>query len=89
MPFAYLIINAYRILIDSGGIKEESLFLGNPALVMCDTIERAKTVNAGMVQLVGADVVKIIDAVTWLLTDKNGYLAMCRPHTPYRDKYTC
>lgn len=89
LPFVYLMNRSYMILTDSGGIQEEAPSLGKPVLVMRDTTERPEAVEAGTVRLVGTDVVKIVDAVSQLLTDENEYQAMSRAHNPYGDGHAC
>lgn len=89
LPFVYLMMNAYLILTDSGGIQEEAPSLGKPVLVMRDTTERPEAIDAGTVKLVGTDITKIIKAITRLLTDEQEYLAMSLAHNPYGDGHAC
>lgn len=89
LPFVYLMINAYIILTDSGGIQEEAPSLGKPVLVMRDTTERPEAVDAGTVKLVGTDKNKIVEQVTLLLTDDKAYETMSRAHNPYGDGQAC
>ena len=77
--------SSYLVLTDSGGIQEEAPSLGKPVLVMRNTTERPEAVEAGTVQLVGAEHLKIIEGVNQLLTDDNLYQRMAKAHNPYGD----
>ncbi|MBN3804560.1 UDP-N-acetylglucosamine 2-epimerase (non-hydrolyzing) [Paraburkholderia sp. Ac-20336] len=85
LQFVFLMSRAWIILTDSGGIQEEAPSLGKPVLVMRDTTERPEAVEAGTVQLVGADTERIASAVSTLLNSSTAYLAMSRAHNPYGD----
>ena len=88
-PFVYLLKHAYVVLTDSGGIQEEAPSLGKPVLVMREVTERPEAVEAGTVQLVGANRQRIIDQVSQLLEDEASYRAMSRAHNPYGDGQAC
>lgn len=87
LPFVYLMNRAYLLLTDSGGIQEEAPSLGKPVLVMRDTTERPEAVQAGTVNLVGTDVVRIVSSVTELLDDRRKFLNMSLSHNPYGDGF--
>jgi len=89
LPFIKLMDLSYLVLTDSGGIQEEAPSLGKPVLVMRDTTERPEAVEAGTVQLVGADSSNIVAAVERLLNDSVAYKAMSRAHNPYGDGQAC
>ena len=89
LPFVYLMMRAYLILTDSGGIQEEAPSLGKPVLVMRDTTERPEAVEAGTVQLVGTDVNRIVKTVNTLLINTNAYQTMSLAHNPYGDGKAC
>ena len=84
-PFVYLLKHAHMVLTDSGGIQEEAPSLGKPVLVMRDIIERPEAVQAGTVELVGADKASIIAGVARLLEDDAHYQVMSRAYNPYGD----
>ncbi len=88
-PFVYLLKHAYVVLTDSGGIQEEAPSLGKPVLVMREVTERPEAVEAGTVQLVGADYARIVAGVSNLLDDPEHYLKMSIAHNPYGDGYAC
>ena len=88
-PFVYLLKYADLVLTDSGGIQEEAPSLGKPVLVMRDVTERPEAVQAGTVELVGADKTRIIAGVARLLEDAAHYQAMARAHNPYGDGQAC
>lgn len=88
-PFVYLLKHSHLVLTDSGGIQEEAPSLGKPVLVMRDVTERPEAVDAGTVELVGANSDRIVDGVSRLLTNKVHYLKMARAHNPYGDGKAC
>jgi UDP-N-acetylglucosamine 2-epimerase (non-hydrolysing) len=83
--FVALMQSCRLVLTDSGGIQEEAPSLGKPVLVMRDTTERPEGVQAGTVQLVGADSAQIVDGVSRLLLDAEAYARMARAANPYGD----
>ncbi|CAE6844912.1 UDP-N-acetylglucosamine 2-epimerase [Paraburkholderia nemoris] len=89
LPFVFLMMSAWLILTDSGGIQEEAPALGKPVLVMRDTTERPEAVAAGIVKLVGTDVERIRSAVARLLCDDDEYRALAHAHNPYGDGHAC
>lgn len=84
-PFVYLLKHAYLVLTDSGGIQEEAPSLGKPVLVMRDVTERPEAVDAGIVELVGANEQHIISGVSRLLDDAGRYQMMSQAQNPYGD----
>ena len=63
-PASYLVFlalqkNATLVVTDSGGIQEETTFLGVPCLTMRENTERPVTVSVGTNQLVGRDFVRL------------------------------
>lgn len=89
VPFVYLMLNAYIILTDSGGIQEEAPSLGKPVLVLRDCTERPEAVAAGSVRLVGTDADRITQEVSRLLLSPEAYHAMSTAHNPYGDGKAC
>lgn len=85
LPFVYLMILSDVILTDSGGIQEEAPSLGKPVLVMRDTTERPEALEAGTVELVGTDRVRIVDSVSRLLDDDTYYKERSGRANPYGD----
>ncbi|MFA9478938.1 non-hydrolyzing UDP-N-acetylglucosamine 2-epimerase [Phycisphaerales bacterium AB-hyl4] len=83
--FVALMSRCRLVLTDSGGVQEEAPGLGKPVLVMRDTTERPEGVEAGTVQLVGADRARIVEAASELLTDRASYDAMAEAVNPYGD----
>jgi UDP-N-acetylglucosamine 2-epimerase (non-hydrolysing) len=88
-PFLYLLKHCHLVLTDSGGIQEEAPSLGKPVLVMRQVTERPEAVNAGTVELVGADRARIVEGVTRLLQDESHHRKMARAHNPYGDGKAC
>lgn len=63
-PASYLVFlalqkNATLVITDSGGIQEETTFLGIPCLTMRENTERPVTVTIGTNQLVGRDFARL------------------------------
>jgi UDP-N-acetylglucosamine 2-epimerase (non-hydrolysing) len=88
-PFVYLLKHAHLVLTDSGGIQEEAPSLGKPVLVMREVTERPEAVDAGTVELVGANQARIVAGVSRLLDDNSHYQRMSRAHNPYGDGLAC
>ena len=85
LPFVYLMDKSYLIITDSGGVQEEAPSLGKPVLVMRDKTERPEALDAGTVQLVGANTTQIVTESVRLLDNSNAYELMAHAHNPYGD----
>lgn len=85
VSFVYLMVEAYIIITDSGGIQEEAPSVGRPVLVMRDLTERPEGVRAGTARLVGTNPDCIVSAAERLLDGEDVYAAMSRVHNPYGD----
>jgi UDP-N-acetylglucosamine 2-epimerase (non-hydrolysing) len=83
--FVALMSQSQLLLTDSGGVQEEAPSLGKPVLVMRDTTERPEGLDAGTVKLVGANMHRIVDEVSRLLTDERAYRQMAEAKNPYGD----
>lgn len=73
LDFLKLTSHARLILTDSGGLQEESTFLGVPCLTLRENTERPITVTQGTNRLVGNDPGKILAGAREILG--NGYPA--------------
>jgi len=60
LDFMKLLHNAKLVLTDSGGIQEETTYLGIPCITMRENTERPVTVEVGTNVLVGTDTERII-----------------------------
>ena len=69
--FLGLINQAALLLTDSGGIQEETTYLGVPCITLRENTERPVTVTEGTNYLIGTDTKKISDAVLLILEGKN------------------
>ena len=78
---------AYLILTDSGGVQEEAPSVGKPVLVLRDTTERPKGIEAGTLKLVGTNTDKIYEETKKLLTNKEEYEKMAQAANPYGDGF--
>jgi UDP-N-acetylglucosamine 2-epimerase len=83
--FVSLLARAHLILTDSGGVQEEAPALGKPVLVLRDKTERPEAVAAGVVQLVGTDRARIVEAAARLLSDAQAYSRASRVVNTYGD----
>lgn len=63
LDFLALQKNATVVITDSGGIQEETTYLGIPCLTMRTNTERPITVDVGTNQLVGQDTARLRDEV--------------------------
>ena len=75
IPFLSLLNSARMVLTDSGGVQEESTFLGVPCLTVRPNTERPVTISCGTNRLVGASSDEITDAfrTALLLGARNGH----------------
>jgi UDP-N-acetylglucosamine 2-epimerase (non-hydrolysing) len=73
------------VLTDSGGLQEEAPCLGKPVLVMRRETERPEGIEAGTLELVGAERAHIVAATRRLLEDEVAYARMARANNPYGD----
>ena len=71
LDFMKLMHNARLLLTDSGGIQEETTYLGIPCVTLRENTERPVTIDVGTNVLVGTDTDKIIMATKNIL-DGNG-----------------
>lgn len=55
LEFNHLVRHARAVITDSGGVSEETTWLGVPCMTMRDTTERPETVAIGTNRLVGTD----------------------------------
>jgi UDP-N-acetylglucosamine 2-epimerase (non-hydrolysing) len=62
LDFMKLLSHARLVLTDSGGVQEETTFLGVPCLTMRENTERPITITEGTNRLVGLDPERIIAA---------------------------
>jgi UDP-N-acetylglucosamine 2-epimerase (non-hydrolysing) len=74
IDFLALMKSAEVVVTDSGGIQEETTFLGIPCITVRDSTERPVTVEIGTNQVVGTDLNKALEAVFSILKGeaKNG-----------------
>jgi len=61
LDFIALVSRARLVLTDSGGIQDETTFLGVPCLTLRNTTERPVTVSHGTNRVIGTDPARIMD----------------------------
>jgi UDP-N-acetylglucosamine 2-epimerase (non-hydrolysing) len=66
LEFNYLVQHAKAVITDSGGITEETTYMGVPCMTLRDSTERPETVTIGTNELLGTDPAKIGPALDWL-----------------------
>lgn len=81
----FLMMKAYLILTDSGGIQEEAPSLGKPVLVMRNKTERPEAIEAGVARLVGTARKTIVEYTERLLNDSKEYKRMASSSNPFGD----
>jgi len=69
LEFMKLVQHARLVLTDSGGIQEETTYLGIPCLTLRRNTERPSTVEQGTNQLVGDDPERIVQAASRVLQE--------------------
>ena len=62
LDFSKLMLSAKVVLTDSGGIQEETTFLGIPCVTLRENTERPPTVEVGTNRVVGTDTGRILSA---------------------------
>jgi UDP-N-acetylglucosamine 2-epimerase (non-hydrolysing) len=70
LAFLALERDATVVITDSGGMQEETSFLGVPCLTIRENTERPITVTMGTNVLVGRDVERMVEEVNRILTSK-------------------
>ena len=69
LEFNYLVKNSKGVITDSGGITEETTYMGVPCLTLRDNTERPETVIVGTNVLVGTDPKNIAFNIELILKD--------------------
>lgn len=70
IDFLCLVKHAALIITDSGGIQEESTYLGIQCITLRENTERPVTVEIGTNHLIGTDIDKVDQAITEVLGGK-------------------
>jgi len=70
IEFLCLMLHSALVLTDSGGIQEETTYLGIPCLTLRNNTERPITIRQGTNRLVGTDPEKIIREALSVLSNK-------------------
>jgi UDP-N-acetylglucosamine 2-epimerase (non-hydrolysing) len=67
LEFLSLQTRATAVVTDSGGIQEETTYLGVPCLTVRENTERPVTVTQGTNILVGQNMTRLLDQTRWIL----------------------
>lgn len=70
LEMLFLILNSLFVMTDSGGIQEETTFLGIPCLTLRKNTERPITVDIGTNEIVGSNKQKILKSISKILKGK-------------------
>ena len=70
LEFMGLQRDAAAVITDSGGIQEESTFLGVPCLTVRDNTERPITIEQGTNRLIGTEYLNLPGAVREAIVEK-------------------
>jgi UDP-N-acetylglucosamine 2-epimerase (non-hydrolysing) len=62
LEFIYMVKNAFAVLTDSGGIQEETTYLGVPCFTLRENTERPETITVGTNELIGINPDNIVAA---------------------------
>ena len=73
IDFVSLMINAYIIMTDSGGIQEESCILKVPCITMRSNTERPESLEVGANKLVSRDINKVLNAFSYFESRSNDW----------------
>lgn len=85
LPFLKAMERASLILSDSGGVQEEAPAFGRPVLVLREETERPEAVEAGVANLVGTDVDRIVTRALELLRQAGANRQTLPPASPFGD----
>ncbi|WP_346753159.1 non-hydrolyzing UDP-N-acetylglucosamine 2-epimerase [Splendidivirga corallicola] len=66
LEFMYLVKNSFAVITDSGGIQEETTYLGIPCITLRENTERPETTTLGTNELLGFNVEAISNAFSRL-----------------------
>ncbi len=80
-----LLLRAYLVMTDSGGLQEEAPALQKPVVVLRTETERPEVVEAGKAVLAGVREDDVYAAVSRLLENEAAYTRMLRADNPYGD----
>lgn len=85
LSFIRLLDECTFAITDSGGIQEETSFIGKPLLIVRDTTERPEGIQAGTAWLVGTKSANITACCRELLSNTEKLASMSKVHFPYGD----
>jgi len=71
MEMLRLVKNSRMVITDSGGIQEETTYLGVPCITMRENTERPSTITLGTNILVGSDTRKLLQVVERVMLDSH------------------
>ena len=78
LSFVFLMLKAFLIITDSGGIQEEAISINKPVLIIRDNTERQETVDIGAAKIVGTNTNRIVNEAEKLIEHHKKYCAMTK-----------
>lgn len=87
LPLVHIMKHADMILTDSGGIQEEAAALKIPTLVLREVTERPEGLQTGVLQLVGTNPDRIIQAARRLFNNPAARAKIQGSQNPYGDGF--
>ncbi len=70
LEFIYLIKNSLGVITDSGGVQEETTYLGIPCITLRKNTERPETVTTGTNELIGDNYPKLRESIVEIKAKK-------------------
>ena len=87
LPLVHIMKHADMILTDSGGIQEEAAAMKIPTLVLREVTERPEGLQTGVLQLVGTNPDRIIQAARRLFNNPAARAKIQLSQNPYGDGF--
>lgn len=70
LEFIYLIKNSWGVITDSGGVQEETTYMGIPCVTLRKNTERPETVSTGTNELIGDNPAKLRESISLIKAGK-------------------
>lgn len=70
LEFIFLIKNSLGVITDSGGVQEETTYLGVPCVTLRKNTERPETISTGTNELIGDNYTKLRESIVAIKSNK-------------------